>query len=60
MSFSLILNYLCNFLFILEQTATFVLYNINWLVSITEMKSVYLAVRTGSLNKRVYASFLTG
>jgi len=31
-------------------------YNINWLAFITEMKSVYSAVRTGSLNKAVCAS----
>ena len=31
-------------------------YSINWLVLITEMKSVYSAVRTGSLNKAVCAS----
>ena len=44
------------FVFILEQTATFATYSINWLVFITEMKSVYSAVRTGSLNKAVCAS----
>jgi len=33
----------------LEQTATFVLYNINSLVFITEVESVYSAVRTGAL-----------
>jgi len=32
-----------------EQTATFALYDINSLVFITEMKSVYSAVRTESL-----------
>jgi len=32
----------------------------NWLVFITEMKSVYSAVRTGSLNKAVCSSFLKG
>jgi len=37
-----------------EQTAIISLYSINWLVYITEMKSVYSAVRTGSLNKAVY------
>jgi len=37
--------------FIWEQTATCAIYSINWLVFITEMKSVYSAVRTGSLNK---------
>ena len=39
------------FVFIWEQTATCASYSINWLVFITEMKSVYRAVRTGSLNK---------
>ena len=38
------------FVFIWEQTATCATYNINWLVFITEMKSVYSAVRTGYLN----------
>ena len=37
------------FVFIWEQTATCATYSINWLVFITEMKSVYYAVRTGSL-----------
>jgi hypothetical protein len=32
-----------------EQTAIISLYNINWLVCITEMEGVYCAVRTGSL-----------
>ena len=44
------------FVFIWEQTATCATYSINWLVYITEMKSVYCAVRTGSLNKAVCAS----
>ena len=35
-------------------------YSINWLVFITEMKSVYCAVRTGSLNKAVCSSYLKG
>ena len=43
------------FVFIWKQTATCTTYNINWLVFITEMKSVYSAVRTGSLNKTVCA-----
>jgi len=47
--------YLCVLYFIWEQTATFATYSINWLVFITEMKSVYSAVRTGSLNKAVCA-----
>jgi len=33
-----------------EQTAIISLYNINWLVFITETECVYCAVRTGSLN----------
>ena len=48
------------FVFIWEQTATCATYSINWLVFITEMKSVYSAVRTGSLNKAVCASNLKG
>ena len=39
------------FVFIWEQTATCVTYSINWLVFIIEMKSVYSAVQTGSLNQ---------
>ena len=46
------------FVFISEQTATCATYSINWLVFITEMESVYSAVRTGSLNKAVCASSL--
>jgi len=46
------------FVFIWEQTATSATYSINWLVFIAEMKSVYSAVRTGSLNKAVWASSL--
>jgi len=41
--------------FIWEQTATCATYSINWLVFITKMKSVYSAVRTGTLNKAVCA-----
>jgi len=37
------------FVFIWEQTAKCAIYCINWLVSITSKKSVYSAVRTGSL-----------
>jgi len=44
------------FAFIWEQTATCATYSINWLVFITEMKIVYSAVRTGALNKAVWAS----
>jgi len=52
--------YLCVFLFISEQTATCATYSINWLVFTTEMKSVYSAIRTGSLNKAVCASSVMG
>jgi len=48
--------YLCVFVFICEQPATCATYSINLLVFITQMKSVYSAVRTGSLNKAVCAS----
>jgi len=41
--------YLC-FVFIWEQSATRTTYNINYLVFVTKMKSVYCAVRNGSLN----------
>jgi hypothetical protein len=37
------------FVWIWEQTAMISLYNINWLVCITETECVYCAVRTGSL-----------
>ena len=37
------------FVWIWEQTAIMSLYNINWLVCITETECVYCAVRTGSL-----------
>ena len=46
------------FVFIWEQTANCATYSINWLVFITEMKSVYSAVRTGALNKAVCASYV--
>jgi hypothetical protein len=48
------------FVFIRKQTATCVSHTNNWLVFITEMKSVYCAVRTWSLNKAVCHSSLTG
>jgi hypothetical protein len=48
------------FTFIPEQMATIAPHKINWLVFITELKSVYCAVRTGSLNKAVCASYLKG
>jgi hypothetical protein len=48
------------FVFIWEQTAIISLYSINWLVFITEMKSVHCAVRTGSLNIAVCASSFEG
>jgi len=49
-----------SFVFIWEQTATCATYSINWLVFIIEMKSVYSAVRTGSLNKAVLQHKLIG
>ena len=52
--------YLCVFLFIWEQRVTCATYTINWFVFITEMKSVYSAVRTGSLNKAVCVWYLKG
>ena len=43
------------FVCISEQTAIISLYNINWLVCITETECVYCAVRTGylSINKLI-------
>ena len=46
------------FVFIWEQTATCATYSLNSLVFIAEMKRVYSAVRTGSLNRAVCASGL--
>jgi len=46
--------------FIQELTATCATYSINLLVFITEMKSVYSAVRTEFLNKAVCTSSLNG
>ena len=43
--------YLCVLLWISEQTAIISLYNINWLVCLTETECVYCAVRTGYLNR---------
>jgi hypothetical protein len=48
------------FIFIWEQKATCANYSINCLVFTTEIKSVYCAVRTGSLNKAVCALSLKG
>ena len=48
------------FIFNSQQMLTFAPHHRNWLVFITEMKSVYSAVRTGSLNKAVCASSLKG
>jgi hypothetical protein len=48
------------FVCISEQTVTFAPQNINWLIYVTEMQSVYCAVRTGSLNKALYVSSLKG
>jgi hypothetical protein len=43
-----------------EQTATFALYVINWLVFVTVVESVYSAVGTDSLYKEDYVLFLNG
>ena len=48
------------FVRISEQTATFALYIINWLVFITMVESVYCAVRTDCLYKADYVSSLKG
>ena len=48
------------FVWIWEQTATCATYSINWLVFISETMCVFCAVRTGSLNKAVCASYLKG
>ena len=48
------------FVFIWEKAATCATYIINWLVFITEMKRVYFAVWTGSLNKAVCTSSVKG
>ena len=48
------------FVRISQQTATFTLYIINWLVFITVVGRVYCAVRTDSLYKADYVSSLKG
>ena len=48
------------FVWLSEQTVIFILYIINRLVFITEVESVYSAVRTGSLNKAVLRHKLIG
>ena len=48
------------FVRISEQTATFDLYSINCLVFIAVVESVYCAVRTDSLYKAGYVSYLKG
>ena len=48
------------FVQISEQTATFALYIINWLVFITVVESVYSAVRTDSLYRPDYVRSLKG
>jgi hypothetical protein len=52
--------YLCVFYISEKKTANCVTYSINWSVFITEMKSVYYAVQTGSLNKALCTSYLKG
>jgi hypothetical protein len=46
------------FVWISKQTAIVYMYNIKWLVFITETESVYCAVRTGSLNQTATVSSL--
>jgi hypothetical protein len=46
------------FSFIWEQIVICATYIINWLVFITEMKIVYSAVQTGTLNEAVCASLI--
>jgi hypothetical protein len=48
------------FVRISEQTATFALYNIKRLVFITEVESVYSAVRAESLYKNEHSSSFKG
>jgi hypothetical protein len=48
------------FVLYLSENKQRLLPHINWSVFITEMKSVYSAVRTGSLNKAVCVSSLKG
>jgi hypothetical protein len=59
-NFTLCRAILVCFLFISQQITIFTLYNANRLVFITEMKTVYCAVRTGSLSKAFCASSLKG
>jgi hypothetical protein len=46
------------FVWISEQTAAFALYDVNRFVFITEMESVYYAVRAESLYKNEHSSSL--
>jgi hypothetical protein len=48
------------FVRISEQTSTFALYVIEWMVFITEVDSVHSAVRTESLYKTDYVLSLKG
>jgi hypothetical protein len=52
-------QFMC-FVFISEQKTTSVPSNIKFLVVVTEMKSVYCVVRTGSLHKAARSSSLKG
>ena len=45
---------LCYFVQISEQTETFVLYVINWLVLITMVESVYSGVQTDSVYRFMF------
>jgi hypothetical protein len=48
------------FVWISDQTATFALYITEWMVFITEVESVYSAVRTESLYKTDYVLSFKG
>jgi hypothetical protein len=52
------MQFVC-FVWISEQTANFALYDIKGLVFITEVKSVYCAVRTESLYRVIKKSLCT-
>jgi hypothetical protein len=52
----LIIRFVC----ISEKTSNFCLFNAQWLVFLTEVASVYCAVRIWSLNKMDYVSSLKG
>ena len=52
--------YLCVLCLYEEKKATCETYSINGLVFLAQMENVYSAVRTGALNKAIYASSVKG